>query len=146
MATLIRELRSSDLSGWETLWRGYQRHYEADLSADEERLWRDLMTPGSDGPFALVAENGVGELVGLAQYLFHLTTWSPRPRCYLNDLYTVSSARRQGVATQLIERVEEIAKAHGAGQVWWLTQEFNHSARSLYDKLAERTPFVKYVR
>ena len=34
----------------------------------------------------------------------------------------------------------------GAGSVYWLTQEYNAPARSLYDTLAHRTSFVVYQR
>jgi GNAT superfamily N-acetyltransferase len=146
MAMTIRRAGPADHEAWLSLWRGYQAFYEADLSADEERLWKALMEPGPDGPFALLAIDGTGKAVGLAQYLFHITTWSPKKRCYLNDLYTAPDARGKGVASALIGAVSKIAEEKGAGQVWWLTQEFNHTARRLYDKLAERTPFIKYAR
>ncbi len=136
----------SDRQGWTSLWKGYQAFYEFDLSADEDRLWNALLAPGPDGPFGLVAENGEGKLVGLAHYLFHITTWSPQSRCYLNDLFTAENSRGMGVGRKLIEAVADAARAQGAGQLWWLTQEFNLDGRRLYDKLATLTPFVKYAR
>jgi len=30
--------------------------------------------------------------------------------------------------------------------VYWLTQDFNHTARNLYDRVAQLTPFIKYQR
>jgi GNAT superfamily N-acetyltransferase len=146
MAMIIRKAGPEDHEAWLSLWRGYQAFYESDLSADEARLWNALMQPGEDGPFALLAIDETGKIVGLAQYLFHITTWSPKKRCYLNDLYTAPDARGKGVASALIEAVSQIADERGVGQVWWLTQEFNHTARRLYDKVAERTPFIKYAR
>lgn len=146
MAITIRPLLPNDHAQWLELWRGYQRFYEADLSGDESRLWSALMAPGPDGPFALVAQDDDGALVGLTQYLFHISTWSPAQRCYLNDLYTSPQARGKGAGKALIEAVDATAAARGAGQVWWLTQEFNHTARKLYDSLAKVTPFIKYVR
>ncbi len=146
MAIRIRELSQNDKEGWRAMWRGYQHFYEADLTADEERLWSSLMMPGADGPYALVAEGDNGELIGLAQYLFHISTWSAAQRCYLNDLFTMPQARGQGVARSLVEEVYRRADARGVGQVWWLTQEFNATAQLLYDKIAKRTPFIKYAR
>jgi GNAT superfamily N-acetyltransferase len=95
---------------------------------------------------ALVAEDEAGRLVGLAQYLFHATTWSPAPRCYLNDLFAVPEARGRGVGKSLIEAVYAAADARGASQVYWLTQTFNFEARQLYDRIAKATPFIKYAR
>ncbi len=146
MAITIRPLRPSDRQGWTPLWKGYQAFYESDLSDDEDRLWNALLQPGPDGPFCLVAENGEGEMVGLAHYLFHISTWSPQPRCYLNDLFTAETSRGKGVGRKLIEAVSQAAKDRGASQLWWLTQEFNLEGRRLYDKVAELTPFIKYAR
>jgi hypothetical protein len=38
------------------------------------------------------------------------------------------------------------ADALGADEVYWLTQEFNATARRLYDQVAKATPFIKYRR
>lgn len=146
MAIVVRAVAQRDREGWEALWRGYLEFYETDLSADIDSLWARLMDPPPEGPFALVAETAEGELIGLAQYLFHATTWSTGRRCYLNDLFTAREARGQGAGRALIEAVDERARAAGATQLWWLTQEFNETARRLYDELATLTPFVKYVR
>ena len=44
----------------------------------------------------------------------------------------------------LIEAVEKAARESGASRVHWLTKEDNHSARALYDALAERSGFIQY--
>ena len=46
--------------------------------------------------FALVAESD-GNLVGLAQYLFHRSTSRIASTCYLQDLFTLPAARGKGV-------------------------------------------------
>ena len=142
----IRPVASQDRPQWETLWRGYQAFYGVDLSQDVDRLWLKLLSPTADGPYCLVAEEVDGALLGIAQYLFHSTTWSEYPRCYLNDLYTAEEARGRGVGRALIEAVYAVADARGAGQVYWLTQEENASARALYDRVANVTSFIKYSR
>lgn len=143
MSIVIRNVRPGDHDAWLELWRGYQRFYKADLSADEDRLWQALLAAKGDGPYALVAEDG-GKLVGLTQYLFHISTWSPQRRCYLNDLFTSRAARGKGVGRALIEAVYAKAAEANCNQVWWLTQDNNHAARRLYDQVAKLTPFIKY--
>ena len=32
----------------------------------------------------------------------------------------------------------------GASRIHWLTKEDNHSARALYDKMADRSGFIQY--
>lgn len=146
MSIHVRFAEPDDRAGWEVLWRGYQEFYEADLSAGADSLWNRLMHASGDGPYALVAVGENGKLLGLAHYLYHRSTWSESPRCYLNDLFTAPESRGKGVGRKLIEAVYEKADAHGAGQVYWLTQEFNKTARRLYDDVANVTPFIKYVR
>ncbi|GIL01610.1 MAG: GCN5 family N-acetyltransferase [Alphaproteobacteria bacterium] len=146
MSIHVRFAEPDDRSQWEALWRGYQQFYETDLSAGTDALWRRLMHASGDGPYALVAVGDDHVLLGLAHYLYHATTWSEAPRCYLNDLFTAPQARGRGVGRALIEAVYDRADRHGAGQVYWLTQQFNATARRLYDEVATVTPFIKYVR
>ncbi len=143
---LVRKLVAADREAWDVLWRGYQEFYQVDLSAITLSTWERLLDPTPDGPFGLVAQGTDGGLLGLAHYLFHGTTWSPKPRCYLNDLYTAPESRGQGVGRALIEAVYEAADAHDCERVYWLTQDFNKEARVLYDKVAQLTPFIKYQR
>ncbi|TIV16208.1 MAG: GNAT family N-acetyltransferase, partial [Mesorhizobium sp.] len=92
---------------------------------------------------ALVAERE-GNLLGLVHYLYHRSTTSIAPSCYLQDLFTTQAARGQGVGRALIEGVYERAGQAGANRVYWLTHETNHTAMQLYDKVGERSGFVVY--
>ncbi len=92
---------------------------------------------------ALVAERD-GDLIGLVHYIFHRTTTSIAPTCYLQDLFTAGNARGTGAGRALIEAVYERAKAAGSARVYWLTHETNNEAMLLYDRIAERSGFVQY--
>lgn len=143
MSRKIRSLKSEDFHEWVELWRGYQAFYGANLQDDEDRLFSALVEPDEHGPFAIVCEDD-GKLCGLAHFLFHTTTWSSRRRCYLNDLYTDPNSRGKGVGEALLREVHRIAEARGSEQTYWLTQEFNSTARKLYDRVGVATPFMKY--
>jgi GNAT superfamily N-acetyltransferase len=93
----------------------------------------------------LVAEVG-GILVGFAHYLFHRSTISTAPTCYLQDLFTSKDARGKGIATALVNRVYHCAAVAGAPKVYWQTHETNHNARRLYDQIAERSGFIVYCK
>jgi GNAT superfamily N-acetyltransferase len=86
------------------------------------------------------------QLVGLAHLVLHDTTWATRPTCYLEDLFVGRGTRGTGVARQLIEAVYSFADRNDASGVYWLTQEYNSPARSLYDTVAHRSSFVVYQR
>jgi GNAT superfamily N-acetyltransferase len=144
---IIREPTSGDYSQWLVLWDGYNAFYgrEGPTALAPEitaATWRRFFDP--DEPVhALVADQD-GELIGLAHFLFHRSTTSIVPTCYLQDLFTSEAARGRGVATALIERAAEEARAQGSQRIYWQTHETNDRARALYDRIAERSGFIVY--
>ena len=64
----------------------------------------------------------------------------------LKRVFVTESARGTGTGRALIEAVYAQADQHGAPGVYWLTQDFNTTARQLYDRVAQVTPFIKYAR
>ncbi len=105
--------------------------------------WSRLRDP--DEPvWGLGACDGTGQLVAIVHYLFHRSTWTLGPYCYLQDLFTSEAARGRGAGRGLIEAVYGKAREAGANRVYWLTQEDNATARALYDKLADHPGFTVY--
>ncbi|HFB54801.1 MAG TPA: GNAT family N-acetyltransferase, partial [Hellea balneolensis] len=129
---------------WLELWAGYVTYYRATLADNvTNTTWaRMLDAQGDIHGLCAVDENGT--LVGIVHYLFHPVTWAAAPRCYLEDLFTAKDARGQGVARALIEAVRQAALSQGSDQVYWLTEDYNERAQFLYDKVASKTPFIKY--
>jgi GNAT superfamily N-acetyltransferase len=84
--------------------------------------------------------------VGLVHYLFHRSTTSIEPTCYLQDLFTDARLRGRGVGRALIEAVYAAAREAGATRVYWQTHETNATAMKLYDQVADRTGFLVYHR
>lgn len=137
----IAPLSAEDRTAWETLARGYKAFYSTPTSdAEFEVAWNRLLA--QDAVFGLGAKVN-GELVGIAHYLFHTSTWTSTV-CYLQDLFTVQEARGKGVARALIEAVAEASRARGAARYYWLTQEHNAVARVLYNKVAKYSGFIRY--
>ena len=142
---IIRSAKPADRASWDLLWQGYLRFYRSRLEPQVTELtWARLLDPAAQ-PHGLVAERG-GRLVGFAHYLFHPSTWSATPYCYLEDLFTTPEARGLGVGRTLIEAVGAAADAAGATRLYWHTQEFNADGRALYDTLARRTSFIVYEK
>lgn len=142
---VVRPPRPEERGRWDVLWQGYLRFYRRQLDpAVTETSWLRFLDP-EEQPHALVAARG-SELLGFATYLFHRSSWSIGPYCYLEDLFVAPDARGQGAARRLIEAVGAAADAAGASSVYWHTQEFNADARALYDTLASRTSFIVYQR
>lgn len=137
----IAPLSPDDRDAWDILARGYKAFYNTPTSdAEFEVAWNRLLA--QDAVFGLGAKVD-GELVGIAHYLFHTSTWAPSV-CYLQDLFTAEDARGQGIARALIEAVAKEARARGAARYYWLTQEHNAVARVLYNKVAKYNGFIRY--
>lgn len=141
----IRELSEADREAWLPLWQGYLTFYGTSVSqAVTDETWRRLLDPDHTIT-GLLACDAAGRPVGMVHYLFHPVTWSVGDRCYLEDLFVSEDARGTGAGRALILAVKEKAVEAGADQLYWLTQDFNEAARALYDKVADKTPFIKYA-
>ena len=147
IAFTVRAIRPDDFAAWLPLWDGYNAFYgragaAALPEANTRCTWARFFDP-AEPVNALVAERD-GELLGLVHFIYHRNTILIGPICYLQDLFTVDSARGQGVGRALIMAVNERARADGAERVYWQTHETNSTAMELYDKLATRTGFLVY--
>lgn len=144
---LVRPVETTDFDSWRVLWDGYNAFY----GRKGETALREEITRTTWGRFfdayepihALVAEQE-GQLLGLVHYIFHRSTIAPTTNCYLQDLFTLESARGQGVGRALIEEVYRRAQVAGSSRVYWHTHETNATAMQLYDKVAEKSGFVVY--
>ena len=144
---LVRPVAEADFAEWLPLWYGYNAFYgrsgpTALPAVITETTWGRFFDP-AEPVYALVAEHG-GRLIGLTHYLFHRSTLHIEMVCYLQDLFTAENARGRGTGRALIEAVAQRARAAGAARVYWLTQESNHTARRLYDKVADNSGFIVY--
>lgn len=143
---LIRSLEERDEAKWRVLWTGYLEFYETSVPEDVYSIYfRRLLGDDPQDYHGLVAERD-GELIGLTHYLFHRHGWKIDNVVYLQDLYVSKEARGTGAGRALIEAVYQAADKAGCPNVYWLTQDFNATARQLYDRIATVTPFIKYSR
>jgi len=144
---LIREIQPGDFAAWKPLWDCYNAFYgrtgETALPDVITRMTWSRFFDAYEPVHALVAEQA-GQFLGLVHFLFHRSTISIQPVCYLQDLFTVETARGKGVGRALIQEVYRLAKNAGCGRVYWLTHETNATAMKLYDKVAEKSGFVVY--
>ena len=142
----IRPIETADRAVWETLWTGYLQYYETSVTAEVYETSFKRLLGNDDNEFhGMIAEND-GKAVGLVHYLFHRHMWKIEKVVYLQDLYTTPDARGKGVGKKLIEAVYQAADAAGCPSVYWLTQDFNETARRLYDHVGQLTPFIRYNR
>ena len=142
----VRPVTAADEAEWRRLWTGYLEFYETSVPEEVYRSsFQRLLGDDPQDFHGLVAEQD-GKLVGLTHYLFHRHGWKIENVVYLQDLYVDPEVRGTGAGRALIEAVYQAADAAGCPSVYWLTQDFNTTARQLYDRIANLTPFLKYQR
>lgn len=144
---VISPLTEADQAEWRRLWTLYLEFYGATVSEEVyETTFRRLLS-GEDNEYeGLIARNTDGQAIGITHFLSHRHCWSVENAVYLQDLYVDESARGTGAGRALVEAVYARADEIGAANVYWLTQNFNHTARRLYDRIGKLTPFIKYQR
>ena len=146
MPVEIRPLRPTDEVVWRGLWADYLTFYDTQVSeAVYATTFARLIGDDPQDFNCLIAEHD-GVAVGLTHFLFHRHNWKIENVCYLQDLYADPAVRGIGVGRALIEAVYAQADAAGVASVHWMTQEHNTTARQLYDRIGQKTPFVQYVR
>lgn len=146
-ALIIRPLRVADEPEWRRLWTGYLEFYETQVAPEVyDVTFARLLSEEPNEFHGRIAETNDGALVGLVHFLFHRHCWSIADVVYLQDLYVDPHVRGTGAGRALIEAVYQAADDAEAAQVYWLTQDFNATARELYDRIGVVTPFIKYNR
>jgi GNAT superfamily N-acetyltransferase len=143
----IRPISRKDYDQWLQLWKGYNAFYGRSgataLSPEVNQITWTRFFDSYEPVHALVADSN-GQLLGLTHYLFHRSTIFIEPICYLQDLFTIETARGKGVGRALIHAVYEQAQRAGSPRVYWQTHETNSTAMRLYNQVAERSGFIVY--
>jgi GNAT superfamily N-acetyltransferase len=145
----IRFVTREDYAEWLPLWEGYNRFYgRFDGTALPEEITRTTWSRFFDAyePVWAMVAVADGKLVGLVHYMFHRSTITIEPTCYLQDLFTAEATRGKGVGRALIEAVYTQARLAGVVNVYWRTHASNATARRLYDTVAEDSGFVVYKK
>jgi GNAT superfamily N-acetyltransferase len=139
----IRALQEKDKNQWLKLWAGYLEFYKSTISSEQTELtWRRLIN-NEQKMFGFVAETEE-VIIGFTHCLFRPSTWTETDYCYLEDLYVDPNIRGKGIGRALMDRVIELAKEKNSKRVYWTTQEFNKTARVLYDSITPVSEFVQY--
>ena len=85
-----------------------------------------------------------GAIVGLAHYRGMPSPLRGQDIGFLDDLFVDPKHRGQKIGEKLINKMKEISKFKGWNLVRWNTRDDNARAKSLYDKVSEKTNLVVY--
>ena len=143
MTLTIRAIEEKDKDQWLKLWAGYLEFYKSTISPEQTELtWKRLIN-NEQKMFGFVAESEEG-VIGFTHCLFRPSTWTETDYCYLEDLFVDPNIRGKGIGRALMNKVVELAKEKNSKRVYWTTQEFNKTARVLYDSITSVSEFVQY--
>lgn len=139
----VRPVTPADESAWRELYRGYRDFYGA-LHSDAalDTVWSWLHDTSHETRGLLACVDGVP--LGLAHFRTFARPLSASHGLFLDDLFTAPASRGHGLGSALLTRLAEIARDEGATVVRWITAGDNATARSLYDSVAQQTPWVTY--
>jgi GNAT superfamily N-acetyltransferase len=143
MTLTIRAIEEKDKDQWLKLWAGYLEFYKSTISSEQTELtWKRLIN-NELKMFGFVAESEEG-IIGFTHCLFRPSTWTETDYCYLEDLFVDPNIRGKGIGRALMNKVIDLAKEKKSKRVYWTTQEFNKTARVLYDSITPVSEFVQY--
>jgi len=105
-------------------------HQKSDLSGAQHFLQERLQLQQST---IIVAEEG-GQLLGFTQLYPIFSSVRMKPACLLNDLFVAATARKKGVAANLLAKAAEHGRSVNAAWLLLQTNDDNFTAQSVYEK------------
>ena len=140
---MIREIKPKDKEQWENLYEGYAKFYKVEMNKTIlKTVWNWIHDKNHEVEGIVYEINN--KIVGLAHY-----RKMPRPLRgqeigFLDDLYVDPDYRRKGIGEKFLNYLKELSKSRGWNLVRWLTHDDNIKAKSLYDRVAEKTNWDLY--
>ena len=140
---MIREIELTDKEQWENLYEGYAKFYKVEMNKTIlKTVWNWIHDKNHEVEGIVYEINN--KIVGLAHY-----RKMPRPLRgqeigFLDDLYVDPDYRRKGIGEKFLNYLKELSKSRGWNLIRWLTHDDNIKAKSLYDRVAEKTNWDLY--
>ena len=140
---MIREIQLKDKEQWKKLYKGYADFYKVEINDKIlQTVWNWLHDKNHEVEGLVYEFNGA--IVGLAHYRGMPSPLRGQDIGFLDDLFVDPKHRGQKIGEKLINKMKEISKFKGWNLVRWNTRDDNARAKSLYDKVSEKTNWVVY--
>ncbi len=140
---MIREIQLKDKVQWEKLYKGYADFYKVEMNDKIlQTVWSWLHDKSHDVE-GLVYEVE-DKIIGLAHYRRMPSPLRGQYIGFLDDLFVDPKYRGQKIGEKLINQMKEISISRGWNLVRWITRNDNTKAKSLYDRVSEKTTWDVY--
>ena len=140
---MIRDIHLKDKEQWERLYKGYADFYIVEMNGKILQTVWNWMHDKSHEVNGLVYEID-GDIVGLAHYRRMPSPLRGQDIGFLDDFFVDPEYRGQRIGEKLINKLKEISRSKGWNLVRWITREDNLRAKSLYDRVSEKTTWDVY--
>ena len=140
---MIRDIHLKDKEQWGKLYKSYADFYKVEMNDKIlQTVWKWLHDKSHEVN-GLVYEVD-GNIVGLAHYRRMPSPLRGQDIGFLDDLFVDPEHRGQRIGEKLINKLREISKSKRWNLVRWITREDNLRAKSLYNRVSEKTTWDVY--
>ena len=143
MNNSVRKIQLKDKEQWQELYKGYANFYKVEMNNQIlETVWSWLHDKNHE-------LNGIvyeidGNIVALAHYRRMPRPLKGQDIGFLDDLFVEPIHRGKKIGKKLLNELKNISKSKGWGLIRWLTHDDNLRAKTLYDRVAEKTSWDLY--
>ena len=141
--TLIRNIKLTDKENWQKLYHGYAEFYKAEMSPTILNTVWSWLTNEYHELNGLVCEIEE-KVVAFAHYRRMPSPLRGKDIGFLDDLFVSPEFRGLKIGEKFILKLDEISREKGWGLVRWITRSYNLRAKSLYDRVSNKTNWEVY--
>ena len=140
---MIREIRLNDKIQWEALYRGYADFYKVEMNEKILKTVWEWIHDNNHDVCGLVYEQD-NKIIGIAHYRKMPSPLRGKYIGFLDDLFVYPEHRGKKIGEKIINELKKISEKNKWGLIRWITRNDNVRAKSLYDKVSEKTTWDTY--
>ena len=140
---MVRDIEIKDKVEWEKLYYGYADFYKVEITEEIIKTVWNWLHDLKHELNGLVYEID-NHIVAIAHYRQMPSPLRGKNIGFLDDLYVHPDYRGRKIGEDIINKLNEISKERGWGLIRWITRNDNHSAKSLYDRIAKKSTWDVY--
>ena len=140
---MIRQIKTEDRNDWEKLYKSYAEFYKVEMNDKIlQTVWNWLHDKNHEVE---------GIVYQVDEYIVAIAHYRRMPRPlfgkdigFLDDLFVDPNHRGKRIGEKIIKELQKISKSRGWDLIRWTTRNNNIRAKSLYDRVAEKTSWDMY--